>query len=597
MKIRTKLIISYCLLIGLILSLSLISLLLSQHYLQVEAGKSSVLLAEEMVRRLDYGLYLRKDNLHRYADTYLVTDCSEQLKSIFIDYFEVTRGYNFFNRVYITDHEGTVICSSQQDDINTDASQESWWKKTREEGEYVGTELYEPQAAGSEVLISVRIENDAGEFIGVLATSIPLTSLLREAEVLIKRYETSEVQLITEQGYLLYESNAFRFMERIDDTALFSKLGRQSGYFISEENRKKKLISYAHSRGYGSFAGLDWILILKHGVTDVLRGTIVIGRILTAATILIFIIAIVVSLIIARSITKPINLLHIAAEKVAGGDLSYRIDLSSRDEISEFARTFNIMTKRLQTLYTDLEDEILSRKQTESELAKINRDLDDFAYIVSHDLREPLRGIRSYSELLLSEHTDLLNEEGKELVQTLMRLSNRLENLIQSLLSYSRAGRFEFAFKNADIGKIVEETVDSLSIFLKENNAEVIIRDELPTITCDPVRTGEIFYNLITNGIKYNESDLKKVEVGYTEGSTGPVFYVRDNGIGIREKHKESIFRIFKRLHPRDRYGGGTGSGLTIVKKLIERHGGSIWLESEYGKGSTFYFTLQEGLS
>ena len=119
-------------------------------------------------------------------------------------------------------------------------------------------------------------------------------------------------------------------------------------------------------------------------------------------------------------------------------------------------------------------------------------------------------------------------------------------------------------------------------------------KKSLPTMMCDKTRVGEIFRNLITNAMKYNDKDEKLIEIGTTEDHGKSCIYVKDNGIGIRENHKEKIFQIFKRLHGKNKFGGGTGAGMTIVKKLIERHGGEIWLDSELGKGTTFYFTLSE---
>jgi chemotaxis family two-component system sensor kinase Cph1 len=138
--------------------------------------------------------------------------------------------------------------------------------------------------------------------------------------------------------------------------------------------------------------------------------------------------------------------------------------------------------------------------------------------------------------------------------------------------------------------------VDSLDINLKEAGIELRIPRRLPTVRADRARVGEIFYNLIVNAMKYNDKERKWIEVGFLDTEEGhpPVFYVRDNGIGIQAKHFDSVFRIFKRLHGRDKYGGGTGAGLTIVKKIIERHSGKIWVESTYGEGTTFYFTLGE---
>ena len=229
------------------------------------------------------------------------------------------------------------------------------------------------------------------------------------------------------------------------------------------------------------------------------------------------------------------------------------------------------------------------------ELERSNSELDAFAYIASHDLKEPLRGIHNYSNFLIEDYADVLNEEGVSKLQTMMRLTQRMEDLIESLLHFSRLGRVELSLQKTDLNDLVKHVVDILSINLKETKVDIRIPRPLPVVRCDPVQVSEVFSNLLSNAIKYNDKPDKWVEIGfYPKSAEQPmVFYIRDNGIGIREKHLEAIFRIFKRLHAQRKYGGGTGAGLTIAKKIVERHGGRIWVESTYGEGSTFYFTLQ----
>jgi len=253
-------------------------------------------------------------------------------------------------------------------------------------------------------------------------------------------------------------------------------------------------------------------------------------------------------------------------------------------------------------------EEILIRQteeldQANTELARSNKELEDFAYIASHDLKEPLRGLHNYSTFLLEDYADVLDDEGRTKLATLVRLTQRMEALIDSLLYYSRVGRVDLAIGEADLNKIVGEVVDSVGISLQEAGVEVRIPAPLPTIHCDKARVGEIYRNLISNAMKYHDKPQKWIEIGWLKGQephpkpgglSPRVFYVRDNGIGIPAKHHEAIFRIFKRLHARDKYGGGTGAGLTIVKKIVERHGGRIWLESILGEGTTFFFTLEK---
>ena len=241
------------------------------------------------------------------------------------------------------------------------------------------------------------------------------------------------------------------------------------------------------------------------------------------------------------------------------------------------------------------------------ELERSNNELDAFAYIASHDLKEPLRGIHNYSSFLIEDYADVLNEEGVSKLQTMARLTQRMEDLIESLLHFSRLGRVELSMQQTNLNQLVKNVVDVLRISLKETKVDIRIPRPLPMIQCDRVQVNEVFSNLIGNAIKYNDKADKWVEVGWLDPAPGSkhseqeqgaaqaiIFYVQDNGIGIREKHLDAIFRIFKRLHAANKYGGGTGAGLTIAKKIVERHGGRIWVESTYGKGSTFYFTLQD---
>lgn len=253
-------------------------------------------------------------------------------------------------------------------------------------------------------------------------------------------------------------------------------------------------------------------------------------------------------------------------------------------------------------------EDITSRKKDEETLAKYaralessNSELDEFAYIASHDLKEPLRGISNYSTFLMEDYQDKLDEDGVKKLETLKMLSNRMDNLISSLLQYSRLGRQSLAFKETDLNQVVNEVLESLKVSFEEKNIEIKLPGKFPVINCDHVRVGEVFRNLVSNATKYNDKENRWIEIGVIntadkdkEDQPTHVFYVKDNGIGIREKHLESVFKIFKRLHGRDKFGGGTGSGLTIARKIVERHGGKIWVESVYGEGTVFKFTLEK---
>ncbi|CAC5345408.1 MULTISPECIES: PAS domain S-box protein [Planktothrix] len=230
------------------------------------------------------------------------------------------------------------------------------------------------------------------------------------------------------------------------------------------------------------------------------------------------------------------------------------------------------------------------------ELERSNSELDAFAYIASHDLKEPLRGIHNYATFLLEDYSELLQGDGADKLNTLVRLTKRMESLIESLLKFSRLGRQELQMSPIALDHLLENVTELFGMNPQWENCQIRMPQSLPTVLGDRILLEEVFTNLISNAFKYNDQSEKWAEIGWIEtNAQNPDFVtisVHDNGIGIREKHLDSVFRIFKRLHSPNKYGGGTGAGLTIVKKIIERHGGTIQVQSIYGQGTTFLFTL-----
>jgi two-component system sensor kinase FixL len=257
-------------------------------------------------------------------------------------------------------------------------------------------------------------------------------------------------------------------------------------------------------------------------------------------------------------------------------------------------------------VFTVLLRDISARKALEREkqqfigdLARSNQELDDFAYIASHDLKEPLRGVANNAIFLREDYEGRLDERGLKRLNRMVLLCQRMERLVDDLLYFSRLGRQKLAVQPANLNEIIKDIELLLEATLHEANAQIVVPRRLPTIVCDLPRITEVFRNLITNAVKYNKREHKLVEVGYADAaditpgaSRETVFYIRDNGMGIPKEFHREIFRIFKRLNEEDDSQRGTGVGLTFVQKIIERHNGRIWLESEVGAGTTFYFTI-----
>lgn len=232
--------------------------------------------------------------------------------------------------------------------------------------------------------------------------------------------------------------------------------------------------------------------------------------------------------------------------------------------------------------------------QINLELERSNQELAAFAYAASHDLKEPLRGIYNFSTVLLEDYGHLLGNEGVECLQTVLSLSQRMETLINAVLRLSQLGQAELRLQATDLNELLNQVIDVFRASRQEFHLNIRIPRPLPTIQCNPVLVNEVFSNLLGNAFKYNEQAEPAIEIGYLDITAGsPVFYIQDNGIGIQEHHMETIFRLFKRLHSQEKYGGGAGAGLAIAKKIVELHNGRIWVESTVGVGSIFYFTLE----
>jgi PAS domain S-box-containing protein len=244
--------------------------------------------------------------------------------------------------------------------------------------------------------------------------------------------------------------------------------------------------------------------------------------------------------------------------------------------------------------------DITERKDTEeklnqlmAELARSNTELERFAYVASHDLQEPLRMVASYTQLLARRYRGKLDADADEFIGYAVDGATRMQQLINALLDYSRVGTRGKPFKATDCEAVFSNAVANLNAAIKETDA-VVEHDPLPTVVADAIQMVQLFQNLIGNAVKFHSEKKPEVHIGAERNGTEWIFSVRDNGIGIDPQYFDRIFVIFHRLHSRGEYPG-TGIGLAICKKIIERHKGRIWVESQPGKGATFYFTIPIG--
>jgi PAS domain S-box-containing protein len=232
----------------------------------------------------------------------------------------------------------------------------------------------------------------------------------------------------------------------------------------------------------------------------------------------------------------------------------------------------------------------LKLEDTLKDLNRSNKDLEQFAYTVSHDLQEPIRMIKGYSQLLHERYLKSLDENARSFLNFIMEGAIRMQQLVSDLLRYSRITTKAVPFEEIDCNKIIRDTIADLKFYIEENDAAINCNN-LPVITGDTTQIRQLFQNLIQNAIKFKGNMKPEIIIEASRKEDEYLFSITDNGIGIEKNSYERIFEIFQRLHEKSKYPG-TGVGLAICKKIVERHGGNIWLESEPGKGSTFYFTI-----
>lgn len=315
-----------------------------------------------------------------------------------------------------------------------------------------------------------------------------------------------------------------------------------------------------------------------------------------------FSVALVISILLQKSISSPILKLKNIMENVSrNSNYSLRSDENREDEIGILAKEFNYMLNQIQQRDFSLQNateklEEMVKKRTKElsdiniKLYQSNKELEQFAYVASHDLQEPLRAIKSYIQLIQKRYKNDFNPEANEFMQYVISGADRMHILINDLLLYSRVGTRVNHLTDIDIDKIIKIVMENIADRVNSSKAKIIIDNHLPVIKADSIQMIQLFQNLITNAIKYQpKNQIPEIHIGLNIQNE---FYIKDNGIGIKNEYFDKIFVIFQRLHSREEYTG-TGIGLAVCKKIVERYGGKIWVASDgENSGTTFWFTL-----
>ena len=328
-------------------------------------------------------------------------------------------------------------------------------------------------------------------------------------------------------------------------------------------------------------------LYLKSDLTAVYGTLRLAGAIVALVMGVSLVVAYLLSAALQGTISRPILALAQIAKGVSDRqDYSVRAPKLAEDELGVLTDSFNQMLSRI-------EGQDRALRKLIAELERSNKELEQFAYVASHDLQEPLRMVSSYTELLERRYRDKLDDKGRTFINFAVDGAVRMQRLINDLLEFSRVSTRGKPMQPVDVNRVLGAVRANLSVAIREAGA-LVTNDELPTVMADETQLVQLLQNLVGNAIKFRGGERPHVHVSARPSASECVFAVRDNGIGIAPDYFERIFVIFQRLHARGEYPG-TGIGLAVCRRIVERHGGRIWVESAPGQGSTFYFALPKG--
>ena len=503
-------------------------------------------------------------------------------------------GGEFLDLMIIDPQAGQVIAA-------TNPGEEGKFKEDRpffingKIGPYVQNLYYSVALQGPAMTAAAPLRTPDGRLLGVLAGRLDLA----EMNAIINR-RTGLRQ--TDDAYLVNTSSLFVTQPRlITDPAVLQRgvhteavnrcLAGNSGVIEVEDYRNVPAIVV-----YRWLSERELCLVVKMDQSEAFVPTRAFGGTIAAIGALALLVAAALAVALARSLTRPILALQAGAARFGQGEFALRLPETSRDELGELAHEFNAMATalaqkeaQLRAYAAELEQRVQERT---AELRQSNAELEQFAYVASHDLQEPLRAVAGTVQLLQQRYQGKLDARADEFIAHAIDGATRMQTLINDLLTYSRVGTRGKPFEPTDVSTTLKDALANLAVAIRESGA-VVTHDALPTVTAERTQLIQLFQNLVGNALKFRSERPPEIHIGVERQDSEWVFSVRDNGIGMEAQYCERIFGVFQRLHTRREYPG-TGIGLAICKKIVERHGGRIWVTSEPGRGSTFHFSIPD---
>lgn len=505
-----------------------------------------------------------------------------------------------FRAISITDPQGRVVTTTDDEFLNYDFSGHPDYVRGRSAAHLGAPFKYRDRY---HAYLTAPVKGNEGDFLGVVVVLLDVRILQAILSDTTGLGSTGEVLVAKQVGeritYLLPATNQSNH-ESLPAAAAQAMVraihDSQPGRTISNYDGHDVLVAWRPLQ-YQPQAFCRWGMLVKINESEAYAPITNLRRLQWSATAVLVALGIALAIGFARRFTSPILNMAETASAIADGKLDARVAVQSKDEIGQLGTAFNRMTDKLAeshaTLESRVEQRTLELASANEKLELSNAELQQFAYVVSHDLKEPLRAVSSFAELLQSRFQGSLDEKADQYIRFIVDGSERMKRLIDDLLRYSRVATHGQDFGEVAARELVDEALKNLSKAISESKADVKI-SQLPTIYGDPGQLSRVFQNLIGNALKFRSDDrTPTIHITATQQATDWKFSVRDNGIGIKAEFAEQIFVIFQRLHSRDKFPG-TGIGLAICQRIIQRHGGRIWVEPNEDIGCTFHFTIPQ---
>lgn len=492
-----------------------------------------------------------------------------------------------FEAVSFANKEGIVEFSTMNQ-ISAYFTEKTYFEEAAKGREYISDVLLGKVTKEPMILFSAPVLNKNKQFEGVVYGTVTLKTI----DQLMRQFQSGdsgESYLMDRNGSLITESR-FTGEWKILEFKLKSDILERAKQGVQSISTYE---SYRGKQVFGTYQLVNsgkWITINEIERDEVYRSFNQQLMVMIIIICIVLTFGFIVMLRISFHIEYPVHHLLRGVQRLKQGDYHYKIDYSGMKsapvELLQLCEAFNQMS-------LNIEDNELELKRQKEELASSNAELEQFAYVASHDLQEPLRMVASYVQLLAKRYQGKLDQDADDFIHYAVDGSQRMQNLINDLLVFSRVGTKGKELKSVDFEVVLQHVLTNLQHAIQESNS-LVTHDPMPTLMADSTQMVQLFQNLVGNAIKFRDDKRAPViHIGIKQQGNEWLFTVRDNGIGFDPKYRDRIFLIFQRLHNKTKYQG-TGIGLSICKKIVERHGGKIWVESEAGSSTTFYFTLPD---